>query len=501
MSSRVDTAAVAKNLDSVKFDRLPSLIVDDCLSDCAQEVGATADMVLNGKVLLPHETLAMPKKRSGPRPVTVTSTAARVAYLALVEHLGDSLGPKSRVDGRWKEYQSFALGSESEYIARFDIASFYEYIDHQLLTREVLSRTLDPAVVTKLENVLTSVSGGTRGLPQLLTSSDHLADAYIGVLERRLIRDGYSVARYVDDFTVACSDWETANVVIERAAEYARSLGLVLSSEKTVIAKRTTVVATEQSQEKFIRDKFQAVKIEEAQIFLWGPYDNEVAEIDGISDEDAMMAVMWSLVGDWMELVRSSEPEEFHHREGHYRTYLPPALAWLRGHQQRIPDDVLQEIVFRHPLFLASVCGYLLARIEKFGPFEDPWPSIRQLAVMGRQSPWAKLWLLDTVARTQVNATSSTEYASVMEWVDRQLLDRHEVVRAQAAWVAASHGRLRERALAELYTRASLISQPALAACMAKQGDISKGVVGAIKQDDPMMKKAYSWAEKQTSTN
>jgi hypothetical protein len=449
-------------------------------------------MVLGGRVRLPHETLAMPKKRFGPRPITATSAPARVAYLALVEHLGEYLGPKSRDEGKWKEYQQFALDSESEYIARFDIASFYEYIDHDLMAQEVLSRTLDPGSVEQLKNVLASVAGGRRGLPQLLAASDHLADAYIGVLERRLVRDGYSVARYVDDFTVACPDWETANVVIERAAEYARSLGLVLSSEKTLITKRATLIATEKSQASFFTEKFQAAKIDKVQIFLWGPYGDDIAEIDGVSDEDAMEAVMWSLIGDWVQLVRSSEPEDYFHREGHYRSYLPHALGWLRGHSLRIPDDVLQEIVFRHPLLLAQVCGYLLARVDN--PFEDSWSSIRQLAHMGRQSPWAKLWLLDTIARTPAH-TAAADYTSVMDWVAKQLSDRHEVVRAQAAWVAASHGRLQEKMLSELYTHATPISQPALAASMARQGNLGKGIIGAITQDGPIIKKAYSWAE------
>ncbi|GAA3267373.1 hypothetical protein GCM10010469_39870 [Streptomyces labedae] len=514
MGSRIDTGAVARNLGSVGLDKLPTLIVDQCLEDCVRELTATANMILAGEIRLPHETLAMPKKRFGPRPVTVTSTAARVAYLALVEYLGDDLGPKSREEGKYKEFKTFTLKGESEYVANFDIASFYEYIDHADLKQEVLSRTLNPESVTALTNVLTSVIGGSRGLPQLLSASDHLADAYIARLERRLTRDGYSVARYVDDFSVACPDWETANVIIERAAEYARDLGMVLSSEKTTITKRATIIANEEAGEEFFKEKFDAARAEEeVHVFLWNddyddmfeqadePDTQEPGESDSSIDDAAMRTAMWSLLGDWVRLVRSAEPENHFRLESHYMTYLKPALGWLRNFSQRIPDDVLHELVFRHPLLLAPACGYIRARdASDYGWFEDPWPTIRTLAIMGRQSPWAKLWLLDTVAQMRM-FEQSADRARVMEWVDKQLSDRHEAVRAQAAWAAAIHGRLTERTLTELYTHASPISQPALAACMAKQGNIGKGIVNAIKQDGPMMKKAYSWAEKQNSVN
>lgn len=497
MGSRIETAGVANRLESVRLERLPPLIIDECLTDCTKELSDTADMILSGRISLPHETLAMPRKRFGPRPVTVSSTAARVAYSALVEGLGKSLGPRSRDDGNWETFKSFAIASEAEYIAKFDIASFYEYIDHQLLTQQVLSHTLNPESIEQLTAVLGSVIGGARGLPQLLTASDHLSDAYISKLERRLVRDGYSVMRFADDFTAACDSWETANVIIERAAEYARDLGLVLSSEKTTINKRATLIAAEQSEAQFINDSFEAARSALSQLFLWGDYGDEIAEVDEPDEREAMKATMWSLLHGWLGAVTSAAPEDAFRLEGHYRTFIPSALGWLRGHSERLPEKILHEIVFKHPLFLGSVCGYVLSREEDtHGLLEDPWETICGLTAMGRQSPWAKLWLLDTVAKT--HERGSWDYQPVMEWVDRQLEDRHETVRAQAAWAAACHGRLSEKSLTSLYTRATPISQPALSACMAQQGSsIGKGVVNSVKQDGPTMKKAYEWVENQ----
>ncbi|MFD7184967.1 reverse transcriptase domain-containing protein [Streptomyces sp. NPDC059904] len=499
MAYRIDTISVAKELDSVKLEHLPGLIIDECLTDCTKELSATADMILSGAVALPHETLAMPKKKFEPRPVTVASTAARVAYAALVNSLRDSLGPTSREEENWQKHKSFTARNESNYIVRFDIVSFYEYIDHDVLSQQLLTHTLNPEAVQKLGRVLNSMTKRGRGLPQLLSASDHLSDVYISTLERRLARDGYPTVRYVDDFTAACPDWETANVIIERAAEYARDLGLVLSSEKTVIKKRSTIMIEEEAGARFINDYIETTKSSlMVEVFLWGRYGEMIKGFEAPDDREAMEATMWSLVHDWYKLVTEVELEDSFHVEGHYRPFLRKALGLLRGYGERIPVEILQEIVFKHPLFLDSVCGYVTARARD--PREDPWKTIHKLVDMGRQSPWAKLWLLDTVARTSIR--SSWHYLPVMEWVGQQVGDRHEVVRAQAAWAASCHGCLSEGNLTKLYTHASPLSQHALAACMAKQEGIGKGIIQSIKQDGPMNRRAFEWVQnKENSTS
>jgi hypothetical protein len=336
------------------------------------------------------------------------------------------------------------------------------------------------------------------GLPQLFPASDHLADVYIGPMERRLTRDGFVVARYVDDFTVPCDDWETANVVIERAAEYARNLGLVLSSEKTSISKRSTLISAEQSEARFIDEYFQAAKIEISEVFLWGDYgDLEVSTLD---DSEAMRATMWSILHDWRDKLKAVEPEDAFLEEGHFRTYLSSALGWLRTHEERVSDEILHEIVFKHPIFLVATCGYIAARAETAPLWENPWKSLHKLALMGRQSAWAKLWILETVSQLHEWTRQTTHYKAVMHWVDQQLTDRHEIVRAQAAWAMARHGRLTEARLVDLYTHATTISQSALAACMGKQGGFSTATIRAVTGDGPMLRKAYEWSQDQETS-
>ena len=49
-----------------------------------------------------------------------------------------------------------------------------------------------------------------RGLPQLSRSSDILADTYLQVIERALLREEPLVSRYADDFKVETESWEAA---------------------------------------------------------------------------------------------------------------------------------------------------------------------------------------------------------------------------------------------------------------------------------------------------
>ncbi|MFD9692544.1 RNA-directed DNA polymerase [Kitasatospora sp. NPDC059088] len=464
-----------------------------------------ADMVISGRLTLPHETFAMPKKRFGPRPVTMGATAARVAYLALVNHMGESLGPKSRDGDSWEIHKSFALSGEGEYVVKFDIASFYEYVDHEILRRQVLAQTLAPEGVQSLSNILASVVGGARGLPQLSSASDHLADVYIGVLERQLKRDGYLLSRYADDFTIRCADWETANTAIERSAEYARTLGLVLSSEKTTINKHSTLTAADRAEKEFFNRYFEAARIELTQLFSWGDY-GDVEVVEGASDEEStpdqestIRAALWKLVNDWSAEQKRDDPEDLFQIEGHFRAYLGGALYWLRNYDESIPDKTLQDIVFRHPILLSSVCGYIAEHRPMWVFFaNDEWESISLLCAMGRQSPWAKLWLLNSIASIQ--NVDSEKYEPVMAWVEEQLNDRHEIVRAEAAWAAACHGRLTEVPLLRLYMAASPISQAGISAAMGRQGTVGKSTVNSIIGDGPTIKKAHEWgAEKSTS--
>jgi hypothetical protein len=81
--------------------------------------------------------------------------------------------------------------------------------------------------------LLGETSGRQFGLPQLSSVSDVLADVYIAPMRRHLVRSGFQVWSYADDFRVACRSYDEALRALEAADEGARLLGLVLNELKT----------------------------------------------------------------------------------------------------------------------------------------------------------------------------------------------------------------------------------------------------------------------------
>jgi hypothetical protein len=279
--------------------------------------------------------------------------------------------------------------------------------------------------IPRREAYLGDVFGRPRGLPQMQDPSDRLADTYLSILERRLNRDGFDLSRYVDDLRVIANDWEQANQIVEKAAEYARDLGLILSSEKTKIFKRETLRIQHAEEREFFVARFHDAKESLKQfIFMamgtYGDQERAEGEADSLS---AAQAACWDILNEWGELATQVSPEMA--LDGPAQRLISAALIILREYEERLPDQLLIDIVFHIPQRLEQVCGYLAARAEMFGA-EDHWRTLGALMRMGRQSPWAKLWLMDTAERLASSQDAPPE--PIRDWAGQQLLDRHELV-------------------------------------------------------------------------
>jgi hypothetical protein len=170
------------------------------------------------------------------------------------------------------------------------------------------------------------------------------------------------------------------------------------------------------------------------------------------------------------------------------------AVAVLFDDAERLPNRMLRDLVFNESLRLEHVCSYLAwrGRDEAFST-EHHWVSLQQLTEMGRQSPWAKLWLLTTACR--LPSSGGNAFQNVLRWVRSQLEDRHELVRAEASWTLAQMGELDGRMIGMLYARASRLTFPALAAAAGKQGNVQASVANAIRDDSPLNRRAFEWAQ------
>lgn len=483
-------AAIQSSLTR-SIDHFPPLIIDRCLSTASDILQKYIEAICASTRHFGTETLAMPRKRFGPRPVQLLSPAARSLYTALVAALEPALPLATRRKGAWDEHRSFGLSS-SDYVVELDIASCYEYIDHKLLSEELLLRSMDIPTTTALAKTLEQVASNGRGLPQMLSASDRLADAYLSVLDRRLARDGHDLHRYADDFRITASDWDNANAIIEKSAEYARDIGLILSSEKTNIYRTSSLVAQDDSDISFLGDYFRLAKdaLRRVVYIAMNPYEFSEETEEG-DDTSALRAAGFRLVTDWHHATTNLPPQDVNPK---LRSNLAQSLALATFHDEALSRSALKDIVFQEPRKLEQVCQYIIARAKVIVfAGEESWRRLKALAEMGRQSPWAKLWILH--ATQEVAVHDQITEAEMIEWVIAQLDDRHETVRAEAAWTLAVWQKLPHERLYQLYANATEFSQPAIAAAAARQSDTPKQIMQGIKADTTLTREAAKWAQ------
>lgn len=481
----LDLIAAGQAVTTKPIDRTPLLIIDRCLTGSEVALKSFATAAYSSGTHVASETLTMPRSGFGPRPVNMIAAPGRAVYGALCERLRTSLPEETRSSENWSNFTSVALDDPGDsYLVEFDIASCYEYVDHELLHRELLLQSMDVEASNAVVGFLGEVFGRPRGLPQLLSPSDLLSDAYLQGIERALLRSGYNVQRYADDFKITATDWGRANDIIEHAADIARGYGLVLSSGKTNIRKVSTVRATRQKRVDFLAEYFSAARDDLTQIDVFHMGYGDFEEVESRpTDQQALEAAFWRILQEWHESNEDTEGSIPFHSQ-----HIPLALKMLREAGTRVDDDILEQIVFRTPKDLQAVLNYLTARPES----DQNWASITRLVSMDRQSPWAKLWMLHS-AGSMTKPDDNTD-DEVCRWARRQLSERHETVRAEAAWFLALRRLLTDEDLRLMAISASDISRPALAAAAAAGGVKSK-FVQSLQNESPLTKKAFAWGE------
>ncbi len=185
----------------------------------------------------------MPKHSVGPRPVGVLAPSTRVLYSALVHQLQGALPEPSR-NAKFADHESYGTSPEESrqypWIIDIDIVACYEYINHNILADELLLQSLNEDAVSGLRRLLGELFPRGYGIPQSLKPSHQLADAYLDRITRGLLRHGYALHRYADDFRILARSLSDAQNALETAAEEARRVGLALSSKKLDSEKRPT---------------------------------------------------------------------------------------------------------------------------------------------------------------------------------------------------------------------------------------------------------------------
>jgi len=215
-----------------------------------------------------------PKKRNLARPMTLLTLPDLIVYQALSNIIADSFHPhmmryfnkntfgnifiKSDAENsffffeRWKkQWQRFnnqkmeAFNQGYEYSMEFDIASFYDTIDHQVLFCVLKTHGIEEELLLLLEKCFKAWTTSSIqrlcftkncGIPQGPVSSALFSEIYLFLLDEEMRRqDSIKYFRYADDINIMAKTFEECQKMVVYLDLLARELALIPQSEKIMI--------------------------------------------------------------------------------------------------------------------------------------------------------------------------------------------------------------------------------------------------------------------------
>jgi len=193
-----------------------------------------------------------PKMEGQPRPLKIATIRDRVVAKALAMHLESRLTrfdqPCSfgyhRQKSTIKAVKAIEALAESgsRWVLEADIKKFFDNVDRGLLLKKLRRITKSSKTLAFIDEALTSevanldklagelqglFPSASQGIPQGNMLSPMLANFYLHDFDVAMLKKGYGLIRYADDFVVMCKTKDEANA----AYEYARKLLAKLNLE------------------------------------------------------------------------------------------------------------------------------------------------------------------------------------------------------------------------------------------------------------------------------
>jgi hypothetical protein len=350
------------------------------------------------------EVVRVPRASGVTRPALDVSLADRVIIAALAARLvallephNDltglelQLGPLPRTARRVFERQPMDDQHQTDMaVVVADVASFYEYVDHQTLTQEVLELTADVDLTDALRETLGELLGRDYGLPQGPRGSDVLADLYLGRIMRGLVRRGWSPYRLRDEFLIPVPDQAAGRYALLDLERHLHAVGLSCSPEKTDVLDRAAYVAGVTQLEERLR---------EAVVEQLTDSDSYAFDPDAL--EESLKEVDWGdLEPDHLEELFEGlfeDPDESASIANHVIAETLPVLA---ATDSVAPLDRLSELIDTYPQMTREISFYL--RLLGNGEHAARAVGEVEALLLGDMFlyPWTTGWLFDVLART-----------------------------------------------------------------------------------------------------
>ena len=345
--------------------------------------------------------------------------------------------------------------------------------------------------------------------------SDILADCYVDPVRRELLRNELTSVRYVDDFRVACNNYEVALEALELIERATFQLGLVLNDSKTSTPHRQTY-----------EDSLGAVDRAEHELFLEfggtiegffliaGEYGDQTDQTD-----QTLQLLSWvpGVEADEVASPPADTTEIEPHQVGAARLLLDlwdqeepsvgedwsratwsvllrKALAVLTVDAENavvhpITKALATELLLHEPHLTPSLVNYLVAA----GQVDTDLVVELLDEVTGKHitSPWQQLWL--THLAGTLPRTVSTKSGHHRWLVDQAANGRHDAVAARAALALAQRQRLSLKAAQATYERVSPVHHRTVALARAA----THGTDSRHTHDDLIDDAAANWVYSQ----
>jgi RNA-directed DNA polymerase len=127
------------------------------------------------------------------------------------------------------------------WIVDADLKRYFDTIPHERLMAKVGERIADGRVLDLIKSYLkqgvldglSAYEAGEEGTPQGAVMSPLLANIYLNPLDQQMVRQGYEMVRYADDFVILCRSEEAARAALHEVQAWVQANGLTLHPEKT----------------------------------------------------------------------------------------------------------------------------------------------------------------------------------------------------------------------------------------------------------------------------